>query len=79
MTKDQIRDKAQELANYLLGTANTLAQALEVCEVPDDYQEDVEGELAWLVEECQSCGWWFEPGELVDDDGNAGYCEDCRE
>ena len=33
-----------------------------------------------LTMQCETCGWWCEPHEFVDDNSDdSGSCTDCRE
>ena len=57
--------------------------ALDV-ELPEGVQMDsMESDLAdGNLERCPGCEWWFEAGELVDDEDDEDElvcCQDCRE
>lgn len=67
----EMRAKAREAADHLLGTCEALYVHFE------EYQDD-ETFCATLDEHvrcCETCDWWVEAGD-VDEDGN---CEDCAE
>ena len=72
ITDDQLR----EIAEYLVGTCESIDTGLEMVDLnPDDFDiTDVEDAiLDYNVETCPGCGWWFEGGELNDGEG----CDDC--
>lgn len=77
MSPDEILEKREELAAYLLGTCHSLDSAIEYLEL--DLEVDWEDEiLSANTEACLGCGWWHESGDLVhDDEADTGYCEDC--
>jgi hypothetical protein len=67
-----------ELANDLLGTADSIDTALERIGLdPADFDMiDVEDALIdWGTERCIYCGWWMESCALNED----GVCEECVE
>jgi hypothetical protein len=71
ITDDQLR----EIAEYLVGTCESIDTGLEMVYLnPDDFDvTDVEDAiLDYNVEMCPGCGWWFEGGELNDGEG----CDD---
>ncbi|RUQ67298.1 hypothetical protein ELZ19_06895 [Brucella abortus] len=74
-TTGDIEQRAEELAQQLLGTCRTVS---EIDETADDELMHREG-LAEALDErvlcCHTCGWWCESHE-IDDDGN---CEDCQD
>lgn len=61
----------------VVGTCQSVVAIAEKYDIPEDEVEEClldEG-----IEACSGCGWWFEVGELVDDDyENEGYCDECR-
>jgi hypothetical protein len=78
MSPDEILEKREELAAYLLGTCHSFDSALEYLELADDVTDYEDELLSANVEICLGCGWWHESGDLVhDDEANTGYCEDC--
>src|SRR5262245_45587396 len=71
----------QRLYQRLEGTCDGIDRALESLGLnPVDYADDeVEDQLCGAgLELCPGCGWWFESGELIDDDNEVVGCEDCR-
>ncbi len=64
-----VQQKAQELAERLLGTTDPL---------PDWVLETDDPDLCVLLDEavmlCETCGWWVETHEM-DDEQN---CEQCQ-
>ena len=66
------------LAFHLLGTCISIETALAELNIACD-EETALHKIAYDVEACSDCGWWFEPSELVAEDGEAGTCKDCRE
>lgn len=77
------KDKLDELAEYLIGTPHGIEHGLAACGLDDDYDvselEDELLEASVPIERCKGCDWWFECGELTDDDGEPSDCKDCRE
>ena len=52
-------------------------------EIAERFDLDIDDVLEVLldvnIESCSGCGWWFDCGELVDEEGDlTGYCQDCR-
>ena len=69
MTEQEITD--------VLGTVLSVGAIAEKYGIPEDEVE--ERLLDEGIEPCTGCGWWFNVGELVDDEGeNEGYCDECR-
>lgn len=71
------------LANQLLGTCKSIESvldqddeldALRDCSI-DDLEDMV---ISKNVERCDGCDWWFESGDLVDENNEPVGCEDCR-
>lgn len=78
------KDKLDELADWLNGTPNSIQAGLVAIGLEmDDYDvsaiEDELLEASVPIERCKGCDWWFECGELTDDDGEPSDCKDCRE
>lgn len=74
------RDELSKIAEYLVGTCNSIDEALERFDVVEDTSE-VEDQLLDLpegVECCPGCGWWVNSWELVDDNNDLCLCENCR-
>jgi hypothetical protein len=75
------RDLADKIHQDLLGTCESLSKYQdEYSEIETDDLE--EALMEFNVERCAGCGWWYESGDLVDEDLNeetTGYCADCRE
>jgi hypothetical protein len=75
-------EELDRLKHHLLGTMQTVDQALEKLEIGAD---PAEAESSLLdgnpsVECCGDCGWWFESCDLTwSDEKNAGLCCDCCE
>lgn len=75
--------EVNRIAGQLLGTPASPEDAmiaLEI-EIPAGFQIDsLEADLADCnLERCEGCGWWFEAGELVDDEDELVGCQNCRE
>jgi len=68
---------ASDVADKLLGSCMSLDEGIEACGFPDSLATDSRfcAHLDSLVQECDSCSWWFEPSEIVDE----GICESCCE
>lgn len=67
----------EQQAADVLGTCLSVAAIAEKYGIPEDEVE--ESLLDEGIEACTGCDWWFEVGELVDDeDENEGYCDECR-
>lgn len=64
--------RAQEVADALLGTA----ESLEKYATQEEREDRAFLErLDELVTECTQCGWWVETHEIDDD----GVCAECRD
>lgn len=82
MRDDQnLRDDAlQRIAEDLQGTCQSIDTALEWYEL---YQDDMDlGD--WIVLEemvmlCDTCGWWFETGEMEESNTGEMICRHCKE
>lgn len=77
-------DEIAKLAEYLLGTCNSVHAGIEACGTPCQSDED-ELEIAIRVEQdhemfcCDGCGWWFEDSEMTGDNLPDQMCPDCDE
>jgi len=61
---------------YLLGTTNSVGDAVRVLELPEGSEEEIlENVNDYGIELCESCDWWCEISELDEDN----VCEDCRD
>jgi hypothetical protein len=68
-----------EIASAVEGTCMTVGAMVERYDL-DISDDDLEDELLTAgIECCPGCGWWMESCELVDEDGEAGACDQCRE
>lgn len=70
-----MRERAQQVAEELIGTCQSLSEVLE-----DDFDaltdnKDFTDELDQLVTLCEGCGWWAESDEF--DEG--AMCAECQE
>lgn len=72
---EKIWDK---IYNYLEGTCNSPAQAVDYFDLKCSPEEVEEKMLDMGIEICPGCGWWVESGELVDENGEVVFCENCR-
>ena len=66
-----VRARAQEIADELLGSASSLNDV-----TTSDERDDIEllEVIDTMVMQCESCGWWFPT-----DEAPAGVCEDCED
>ena len=75
--------EVSRIAGHLLGTPASPEDAMIVLEIeiPAGFQIDsLEADLADCnLERCPGCEWWFESGELVDDEGELVGCPECRD
>jgi hypothetical protein len=71
---------AAEVSAYLVGSCNSLSQALETLELPAELEDDVKFCAALDAEVfcCSDCGWWSSDDELHDEDGDQ-LCHDCAD
>jgi hypothetical protein len=70
MTDDEIFDT---VTSYADGFSKALR------ETGLSYEKLVDKLLDLNVEQCPTCRWWVEAGELVDDDGDVDkHCANCR-
>jgi hypothetical protein len=71
------------IAGHLLGTSASPENAMIALEIemPEGVQIDsLEADLAdGNLERCPGCEWWFDAGELVDEDGELVGRQDCRD
>lgn len=68
----------ERVAARLEGTCDSVEHALMHLELDADPEEVADQLLDVDLERCGGCGWWMEPGELVDDEGDVVGCGDCR-
>lgn len=63
--------RASEVIEQLMGTCLSLADVLT-----DEEQNDtlLLAEIDQHIEECQTCNWWCECGEINEN----GDCQDCE-
>lgn len=75
-------EKILEIAEYLQGTCHSVIGAMAHFDLDESEYDpsDVEADLSSVsnIEICPGCGWWFEAGELTDDEGEPVGCVDCR-
>ena len=75
-------DHAHQIYHMLIGTPDTVWSALTNLFGDDDlydYQDVLEALEELNLERCALCEWWFEAGELVDDEGIVVGCGQCRD
>lgn len=65
-----MNDRAREVADALLGTANDLENEASEEEINSISFCDA---LDELVMQCETCNWWVAADD-VDDDGNCAEC-----
>lgn len=66
------------IAAFLMGTPNSIEQAIEHFSLDIDSSE-LEDKLSDTnIERCPHCDWWYESGELVDEFDEVVGCRDCR-
>ncbi len=67
------RMTAQQAANELLDTANTIRDVMgvDVDELPREWCHELDTHVMC----CETCSWWVD-ANTIDDDGN---CQDCTE
>lgn len=66
-------DRAQEIAEDLLGTCKDIYEAIEPHE---DEDFTLMAELDEYALRCTKCSWWFEPEEMDTTDGDC-ICGEC--
>jgi hypothetical protein len=66
-------DRAQEIANELLGTCTSIHDVIESHEHEDLTLMSELDEYALM---CDTCGWWFSPEEIDTTDGDC-TCGEC--
>ena len=69
----------QELAEYLTGTCNSLAAALDRFDSDMEIDEAEDALLDVSTERCPGCDWWMSSSELVDCNGDVVGCDQCRD
>ena len=73
------RDDLERVADRLMGSCANVEDVLDELEIEAD-PDEVEAALSGVyVERCPGCAWWMESGELLNDDGDAVGCDQCRE
>lgn len=76
---DENRNKMDNVVEQLVGTCNSLEDALQDEFGKDADTADFDGDLLRHLDDgtmlCEGCGWWAEPGELDDEQ----LCPDCQE
>lgn len=74
MKKVEIPNNSMKLAQHLLGTCLGLEEAMEILNLIDeDFNlEEVDEQIMC----CDGCGWWFEAGLVINEDGY-NFCPDC--
>jgi len=67
-----MKERGTEVGNELLGSCGAIGD-----HATDEEQNNGEfcAELEEVTQQCDTCGWWCEPGEMND----TGVCEDCAE
>ena len=83
MKKNKTREKAlDEVADAIIGTCDTTRKYIEwlfdkygIKITSDQLKDEL---LSRNIEICPGCGWWCESDELVDEDSNVVFCENCR-
>ncbi len=78
------REQVIELGSRLEGTCAAIESVLEGMGLESENFDilDIEDQLLDLpesIERCSGCGWWVYSWALVDENGDAGECEQCRE
>ncbi|WP_408601503.1 hypothetical protein [Pseudomonas sp. PLMAX] len=74
------REKINEVAEYLQGTAKSLGDALETFSLEMDEGALQQALLEADVEICGQCDWWHEVCELeYSEEHGCGHCQPCRE
>jgi len=63
-------DRAHEIAEALIGTANSLHNAADEAELEDTALLEALDELTQC---CNTCSWWFETDE-IDEEGDCTEC-----
>ena len=72
------KEDIDRLAEHLTGTCREVPNALELLEIDASLEEAEEALEGRNLERCSGCDWWFDAGELIDDDGNVVGCYKCR-
>lgn len=68
-------ERAQEIAEDLLGTCRDLRDAIE----PHEHEDlSLMSELDEYALRCETCSWWFGPEDMITTDGDC-ICNECFE
>jgi hypothetical protein len=68
-----LSDRAQEVAEELIGTCKDLRDVVEPHEI---YDFEFCASLDDYAMRCETCGWWDDP-EDMDTTGDEPECEEC--
>lgn len=73
-------EELQALHKKLQGTCTEVYAALATMDLENvvDPEEAEDQLLDVSLERCKGCGWWFEPGELIDENNEVVGCDQCR-
>jgi hypothetical protein len=72
LTEEQVSEIVDTVTGYANGYTSAMAQF-------DIEAEDLDELLANAnIEKCDGCDWYFESGELIDDNEEVVGCKDCR-
>ena len=72
-------EQLRKLGDMLLGTCAYAEAVVDFHEMPNCGEEDLTIQLESInIERCPYCDWWFESGELINDDSDVVGCADCR-
>ena len=72
-------NEKQRLREYLEGTCADVMTGLEYLDIVADADDAEEAMEELNLERCPGCDWWMEASALIDDDGDAVGCDQCRD
>lgn len=70
---------SQQLCDHLVGTCQSLQDALKSLELPEDTADQVASELDELCFCCSTCGWWSAAEDEAESEGGEQICIECKE
>lgn len=71
----------RKIKDKYYGTCVSLSYIIDSEELDIDENELEDRLLDVNLEKCKLCDWWYDSGELLDDeneDSEPGFCSDCR-
>ncbi len=71
-------EELQRIALSMIGTCDSVEQVIARMDLEINTEELEEALSNANVEQCELCNWWFDAGDLLDDNSEVVGCEDCR-